>query len=141
MSTRNPKLALFAHFAAVAKSLAHAHRAGILHRDFKPANVLVDASGRARVADFGLAADVASRVADTGVVSPAPRVNDFGSADGAHQWISGSAVGAVPSRKSRCPGALHGLCQCVSVCVQLWPSVRLHNACGKEAGAYPRNNS
>lgn len=39
----------------VANALAHAHGCGIVHRDLKSSNVMVDGSGRAIVLDFGLA--------------------------------------------------------------------------------------
>ncbi|RMG12792.1 MAG: serine/threonine-protein kinase [Planctomycetota bacterium] len=44
--------------ATVAEALHHAHEQGIVHRDVKPQNILVDGKGRPRIADFGLARDL-----------------------------------------------------------------------------------
>ncbi|HBY61762.1 MAG TPA: hypothetical protein DEH78_18215, partial [Solibacterales bacterium] len=69
--------------AEVAEALEAAHAEGVIHRDLKPQNIMIDAAGRPRVMDFGIARAVvredsptmslAQHLTDTGMVLGTPR--------------------------------------------------------------------
>ncbi len=52
----------------VLRAARFAHKRGVIHRDFKPQNVIVDAEDRAKVADFGIARAGASDMTQTGSI-------------------------------------------------------------------------
>ncbi|MBK9035379.1 MAG: serine/threonine protein kinase [Myxococcales bacterium] len=80
--------AIVALYAAAGDGLAAAHAAGLIHRDFKPDNVLVGADQRPRVADFGLVRAIA--LAEDAGADPA-RTGDTGdTAD-----LDATRVGAI----------------------------------------------
>jgi serine/threonine-protein kinase len=57
--------------AEVSEALFHAHKRGVVHRDVKPGNILLERDGRARLVDFGIAhslAETAERLTLTGTV-------------------------------------------------------------------------
>jgi len=64
--------AVRAYGLQIAGALAHAHARSVIHRDVKPANILVTRDGRTKVLDFGLAQHVGAQLVDRTTQSHSP---------------------------------------------------------------------
>ena len=56
----------------VLRGLAHAHEKSVIHRDVKPANILITADGTAKIADFGIARPIDSSMTGAGALIGTP---------------------------------------------------------------------
>jgi tetratricopeptide (TPR) repeat protein len=106
-------------FLAAGEGLAAAHRARLVHRDFKPENVLVGNDGRVRVTDFGLARSSdapPSAQPSLGVPLEAldPRVTRTGAMLGTPAYMS---------PEQRAGKGADALSDQFSFCVALWESI------------------
>ena len=107
---------IVAAFVQAGRGLAAAHDGGLLHRDFKPANVLVGEDGRIRVTDFGLARiDRGGRDPSTEGGSPPLEIADdltkFGTVLGTPSYMAPEQHGT---------GELTAAADQFAFCVALW---------------------
>ncbi|MCA9694629.1 MAG: serine/threonine protein kinase, partial [Myxococcales bacterium] len=105
-SPRDPR-AILSVFLAAGEGLVAAHDAGLVHRDFKPENVLVGDDGRVRVLDFGLARAPGGEVGEGGRArsSDAPARDASPAVDDGETLASGSLT---PEASLTRTGALVG---------------------------------
>ena len=106
-------------YVAAARGLAAAHTAGLVHRDFKPDNVLVGKDGRIRVTDFGLARAVGdlARPIEPGM-SPTSPLSDKLTVEGA---VMGTPSYMAPEQIDG--GTVDARSDQFAWCVALWEAL------------------
>jgi serine/threonine protein kinase/tetratricopeptide (TPR) repeat protein len=77
--------------ARICDAVYHAHQKGVIHRDLKPGNILVDESGQPKVLDFGVARATDSDIQQTTIQT------DIGQIIGTVPYMSPEQVGGDPS--------------------------------------------
>jgi len=91
---------IVAVFEQAARGLAAAHDAGLVHRDFKPENVIIGDDGRVRVVDFGLVrwaeGDDAPAIGEAVVLALDQSITPAGAAVGTPRYMSPEQIRAAP---------------------------------------------
>ncbi len=108
-------------FVRAGRGLVAAHAAGLVHRDFKPNNVMIDHDGRVRVVDFGLACSVGG---DEGGSWPWPSPSSSSPLDQS-LTVSGALLGTpaymAPEQPAR--GVTDAVADQFSFCVALYEAL------------------
>jgi predicted Ser/Thr protein kinase len=128
---RRPTAAILDAFLAAGRGLAAAHAAGIVHRDFKPHNVLRSRDGRIVVTDFGLAReahDAPSAALDATLPAGAMSTSPGGSSSSsllAGLTVTGSLLGtpAYMAPEQWSGGAVTPATDQFAYCVALWEAL------------------
>ncbi len=129
-------------FCQAGRGLAAAHRAGIIHRDFKPANVLVGGDGQVRVVDFGLARaagenDVLSAQRSAWVPDENPRLTAVGAVLGTPAYMAPEQL-AGAKVDSRCDQYSFGVALYEALCGERPVAGRTFTARSRQAGGGAR---
>jgi predicted Ser/Thr protein kinase len=128
---RRPPAAILDAFFAAGRGLAAAHAAGIVHRDFKPHNVLRSRDGRIVVTDFGLAReahDAPSAALDATLPAGAMSTSPGGSSSSsllAGLTVTGSLLGtpAYMAPEQWSGGVVTPATDQFAYCVALWEAL------------------
>ena len=119
---RTPE-AILEKFVQAGRGLAAAHDAGLLHRDFKPSNVLIDRTGRVQVLDFGLARSLDRPSTLPDEPSPSPGPSDKVTREGLTEvgTVLGTPRYMAPEQHAEQP--LTAAADQYAFCVALWTAL------------------
>jgi serine/threonine protein kinase len=118
LASREPSLGEIVRvFTKAARGLAAAHAVGVVHRDFKPDNVLIDADGEPKVADFGLAHSGPATDDEAGIEGTTENVDDL-TATG---MVIGTPAYMPPEQVSG--AAIDPRADVFAVCAVLWEAL------------------
>src|SRR5262249_43517204 len=98
---------VLARYLPAGRGLQAAHEAGLVHRDFKPENVILGKDGRVLVLDFGLAVNPESSV-ESSVAEAEPAATTIESQDPALAPLDRYTVGVIGTRPYMAPEQREG---------------------------------